>query len=328
MVRYIVKRLLLMVPTLVAISIVSFTIINLPPGDFVDRIVAQRLTAGEVVTAQEAADLRAFYGLDRSVGEQYVVWVSNIFLRGDFGRSFRWDLPVRDLVWERMALTLLLSVSSLLFIWVVAIPIGIFSAVRRYSLGDYSATFLGFVGVSIPNFLLALVLMFISFRYFGQSVGGLFSPQYINAPWSLAKILDLLGHLWIPMIVLGTAGTASLVRTLRANLLDELSRPYVTTARTKGLPESWLIVKYPLRHALNPFVSDLNGIFVDLVSGSTIVAVVLSLQTTGPLLLDALRSEDMFLAGSFIMLMSVLAVVGTLFSDILLAWLDPRIRYR
>ena len=328
MVRYIVKRLLLMVPTLVAISIVSFTIINLPPGDFVDRIVAQRLTAGEVVTAQEAADLRAFYGLDRSVGEQYVVWVSNIFVRGDFGRSFRWDLPVRDLVWERMALTLLLSVSSLLFIWVVAIPIGIFSAVRRYSLGDYSATFLGFVGVSIPNFLLALVLMFISFRYFGQSVGGLFSPQYINAPWSLAKILDLLGHLWIPMIVLGTAGTASLVRTLRANLLDELSRPYVTTARTKGLPESWLIVKYPLRHALNPFVSDLNGIFVDLVSGSTIVAVVLSLQTTGPLLLDALRSEDMFLAGSFIMLMSVLAVVGTLFSDILLAWLDPRIRYR
>ncbi|MBU6351850.1 MAG: ABC transporter permease [Chloroflexi bacterium] len=328
MVRYIVKRLLLMVPTLVAISIVSFTIINLPPGDFVDRIVAQRLTAGEAVTAQEAADLRAFYGLDRSVGEQYVVWVSNIFVRGDFGRSFRWDLPVRDLVWERMALTLLLSVSSLLFIWVVAIPIGIFSAVRRYSLGDYIATFLGFVGVSIPNFLLALVLMFISFRYFGQSVGGLFSPQYINAPWSLAKILDLLGHLWIPMIVLGTAGTASLVRTLRANLLDELSRPYVTTARTKGLPESWLIVKYPLRHALNPFVSDLNGIFVDLVSGSTIVAVVLSLQTTGPLLLDALRSEDMFLAGSFIMLMSMLAVVGTLFSDILLAWLDPRIRYR
>jgi peptide/nickel transport system permease protein len=313
---------------LVAISIVSFTIINLPPGDFVDRIVAQRLTAGEAVTAQEAADLRAFYGLDRSVGEQYVVWVSNIFVRGDFGRSFRWDLPVRDLVWERMALTLLLSVSSLLFIWVVAIPIGIFSAVRRYSLGDYIATFLGFVGVSIPNFLLALVLMFISFRYFGQSVGGLFSPQYINAPWSLAKILDLLGHLWIPMIVLGTAGTASLVRTLRANLLDELSRPYVTTARTKGLPESWLIVKYPLRHALNPFVSDLNGIFVDLVSGSTIVAVVLSLQTTGPLLLDALRSEDMFLAGSFIMLMSMLAVVGTLFSDILLAWLDPRIRYR
>ena len=328
MVRYIVKRLLLMVPTLVAISIVSFTIINLPPGDFVDRIVAQRLTAGEAVTAQEAADLRAFYGLDRSVGEQYVVWVSNIFVRGDFGRSFRWDLPVRDLVWERMALTLLLSVSSLLFIWVVAIPIGIFSAVRRYSLGDYIATFLGFVGVSIPNFLLALVLMFISFRYFGQSVGGLFSPQYINAPWSLAKILDLLGHLWIPMIVLGTAGTASLVRTLRANLLDELSRPYVTTARTKGLPESWLIVKYPLRHALNPFVSDLNGLFVDLVSGSTIVAVVLSLQTTGPLLLDALRSEDMFLAGSFIMLMSMLAVVGTLFSDILLAWLDPRIRYR
>jgi peptide/nickel transport system permease protein len=328
MLQYIIRRTLYMIPTLIAVSIVSFVIINLPPGDFVDRIVAQRRTAGETVTAQEQADLRAFYGLTKSVPEQYVDWISNILLRGDFGRSFRWNLPVSDLIWERMALTLLLSLTSMLFIWVVAIPIGIYSAVRKYSLGDYAFTFVGFIGLAVPNFLLALVLLYISFRYFGQSVGGLFSPAYVNAPWTLAKVGDLLSHLWIPMIVLGMAGTASLIRTLRANLLDELSKPYVTTARTKGLPEGWLTVKYPLRHALNPFVSSLNDIFVDLVSGSTIVAVVLSLQTTGPLLLDALRSEDMFLAGSFIMLLSVLTVVGTLLSDILLAWLDPRIRFR
>lgn len=328
MLQYIIRRTLYMIPTLIAISIVSFAIINLPPGDFVDRIVAQRRTAGEVVSPQEQVDLRAFYGLNKSVPEQYIAWISNILLRGDFGRSFRWNLPVSDLIWERMALTLLLSLSSMFFIWSVAIPIGIYSAVRKYSTSDYVFTFFGFIGLAVPNFLLALILMYVSFRYFGQSVGGLFSPNYVNAPWNLDKVLDLLGHLWIPMIVLGMSGTASLIRTLRANLLDELGRPYVTTARTKGLPESWLIVKYPLRHALNPFVSSLNGVFVDLVSGSTIVAVVLSLQTTGPLLLEALRSEDMFLAGSFIMLLSVLTVFGTLVSDILLAWLDPRIRYR
>lgn len=328
MLQYIIRRTLFMIPTLIAISIVSFAIINLPPGDFVDRIVAQRRTAGEIVSPQEQADLRIFYGLNKSVPEQYVVWISNIVLRGDFGRSFRWNLPVKELIWERMALTLLLSVSSLCFIWVVAIPIGIYSAVRKYSVGDYAFTFFGFIGLAVPSFLLALVLMYVSFRYFGQSVGGLFSPDYVNAPWSLDKVWDMLSHLWVPMIVLGMAGTASLIRTLRANLLDELGRPYVTTARTKGLPETWLIVKYPLRHALNPFVSSLNDIFVDLVSGATIVAVVLSLQTTGPLLLDALRSEDMFLAGSFIMLLSALTVVGTLISDILLAWLDPRIRFR
>lgn len=328
MLQYIIKRTLFMIPTLVAISIVSFAIINLPPGDFVDRMVAQRRTAGEAVSPQEEADLRTFYRLNKTAPQQYIDWISNILLRGDFGRSFRWDLPVSSLIWDRLALTLLLSLSSMLFIWLVAIPIGIYSAVRKYSVNDYIFSLLGFIGLATPNFLIALVLMYISFKYFGRSVGGLFSPDYINAPWSTAKVWDMLGHLWIPMIVLGTAGTAGLIRTLRANLLDELSRPYVTTARTKGLPEHWLIVKYPLRHALNPFVSSLNDIFVDLVSGSTVVAVVLSLQTTGPLLLDALRSEDMFLAGSFIMLLSVLTVIGTLFSDILLAWLDPRIRFR
>ncbi|MFZ4660552.1 MAG: ABC transporter permease [Caldilineaceae bacterium] len=328
MLQYIIRRILYMIPTLVAISIVSFAVINLPPGDFVDRQVAQRRTAGENVTLQEEKDLRQFYGLDKSVPEQYLIWIGKILTRGDFGRSFRWDLSVASLIWERLALTIILSTTSIVFVWLTAIPIGLYSAVYKYSFNDYFFTFLGFIGLATPNFLIALVLMYLSFRYLGQSVGGLFSPEYINAPWSLAKALDLLQHIWIPVIVLGSSGTASLIRTLRANLLDELSRPYVTAARTRGLPERWLIVKYPLRHALNPFVSSLNDIFVDLVSGSTIVSVVLGLQTTGPLMLEALRSEDMFLAGSFIMLLSVLTVVGTLFSDILLAWLDPRIRFR
>jgi peptide/nickel transport system permease protein len=328
MLQYIIRRILYMIPTLVAISIVSFAVINLPPGDFVDRQVAQRRTAGENVTLQEEKDLRQFYGLDKSVPEQYLIWIGKILTRGDFGRSFRWDLSVASLIWERLALTVILSTTSIVFVWLTAIPIGLYSAVYKYSFNDYFFTFLGFIGLATPNFLIALVLMYLSFRYLGQSVGGLFSPEYINAPWSLAKALDLLQHIWIPVIVLGSSGTASLIRTLRANLLDELSRPYVTAARTRGLPERWLIVKYSLRHALNPFVSSLNDIFVDLVSGSTIVSVVLGLQTTGPLMLEALRSEDMFLAGSFIMLLSVLTVVGTLFSDILLAWLDPRIRFR
>ncbi|MCB9461197.1 MAG: ABC transporter permease [Anaerolineaceae bacterium] len=328
MLQYIIKRLLFMIPTLLAISIVSFTIINLPPGDYVDRLAAERRTAGEELTPEEQASLRQFYGLDQPIIGQYIQWISDIVLKGDFGMSIRWNLPVDDLIWQRLALTFTLSLSSMLFIWVVAIPIGIYSAVNQYSPGDYVATFVGFIGLAIPNFLLALVLLYISFKYFGQSVGGLFSPEYIDAPWNLAKIGDLLSHLWIPMVVLGTAGTASLIRTLRANLLDELRRPYVTTARTKGLPEYWLLIKYPLRHALNPFVSSLNDIFVNLVSGATIVSIVLSLQTTGPLLFDALRNEDMYLAGSAIMMLSVLTVIGTLFSDVLLAWLDPRIRFR
>lgn len=327
MAQYILKRILYMIPTLFAISAVSFIIISLPPGDFVDSIVAQARYEGEYITEEEAAGMRKVYGLDKPLAEQYINWISDIILRGDFGTSFSWSLPVSTLIWERLSLTLVLSLSSLLFIWVVAIPIGVYSAVRQYSIGDYLFTFLGFIGLAIPNFLLALVLMYVSFRYFGQSVGGLFSPEYLDAPWSFEKFLDMLSHLWVPMIVLGTAGTAGLIRTMRANFLDELHRPYVTTARTKGLPEIWLLIKYPLRHALNPFVSSLNTVFVNLVSGATIVAIVLSLQTTGPLLFDALRNQDMFLAGSAIMMLSIMAVFGTLISDILLAWLDPRIRY-
>jgi len=328
MVQYIIKRIFYMIPTLVAISIMSFIIINLPPGDYVDRLAAQRQSEGENVTPEQEAVWRELYGLNRSMPEQYLQWASDIVLRGDFGDSFRYALPVWDVIQERLALTLMLSLSTLLFIWAVAIPIGVYSAVQQYSLGDYIATFLGFIGLAIPNFMLALVLLYISFKYLDQSVGGLFSPEYVEAPWSLAKLLDMLSHLWIPMIVLGTAGTAGLIRTLRANLLDELRRPYVVTARTKGLPEYWLLIKYPLRHALNPFVSSLNDVFVNLVSGATIVSIVLSLQTTGPVLLTALRTEDMFLAGGAILMLSVLTVIGTLFSDILLVWLDPRIRFR
>lgn len=328
MALYVFKRILLMIPTLFAITVVVFVVINLPPGDFVDRLVAEARGSGEVVTPQEEDGMRAVYGLNASLPEQYFRWISAIVLRGDFGTSFRWKLPVNTLIWQRLALTFILSISSLLFIWLVAIPIGIFSAVRKYSFGDYFFTFIAFVGVAIPDFLIALALMYFAFRVLGQSVGGLLSPDMVDAPWGVPKILDMLSHLWIPMLVLGISGTASLIRTLRANLLDELRRPYVTTARAKGLPEAWLILKYPVRHALNPFVSSLNDVFVNLVSGATIVSVVLSLQTTGPLLLDALRAQDTYLAASAILQLSVLAVLGTLFSDFLLAWLDPRIRFR
>lgn len=328
MALYIFKRCLFVIPTLIAISIVSFAVINLPPGDYVDRLVAEGKNRGENMSEEQIAGLRTVYGLDKPITEQYIRWISDIVLRGDFGDSFRWNLPVSTLIGERLLLTIALSLSTLLFIWIVAIPIGIISAVKQYSIWDYGFTFIGFIGLAIPNFLLALGLMYISFKHFGQSVGGLFSPEYLDAPWSLEKVLDLGSHLWIPMIVLGTAGTAALIRTLRANMLDELRRPYVVTARAKGLSELRLIIKYPLRHALNPFVSGLNDVFVNLVSGGTIVAVVLGLQTMGPLLLEAFRGEDMFLAGSAILMLSMLAVVGTLFSDLLLAWLDPRIRLR
>ena len=328
MFQYIIKRILYMVPTLFAISIVVFIVINLPPGDYVDRLIGKAKATGEIISANDAYSLRQVYGLNDPLPAQYIRWISNILLHGDFGTSYRWNLPVNALIWDRLGLTFVLSISSLLFIWALAIPIGVYSAVRQYTPGDYAFTFLAFLGVAIPDFLIALTLMYIAFKYFGQTVGGLFSPNYVEASWNAAKVLDLLSHLWIPMVVLGIGGTAGLIRTLRANLLDELHRPYVTTARAKGLPELWLLIKYPLRHALNPFVSSLDDVFVNLVSGATIVSVVLSLQTTGPLLLEALQGQDTFLAGSAILQLSVLAVLGTLFSDLLLVWLDPRIRFR
>lgn len=326
MARFLLRRLSLMMLTVFAISVISFFIIVLPPGDFVDRIVLEANQYGEVFEQHEIDDLRRIYGLDRSAVEQYIIWMRNILLSGDFGYSFGWDVPVSELIGQRLGMTTLLSIVTLLFIWIVAIPIGIYSAVRKYSLGDYVATFVGFIGLAIPNFLLALVLLYVSFRYLGQSVGGLFSPEYVNAPWSVDRMLDLLSHLWIPTIVLGTAGTAEVIRKIRANLLDELHRPYVLTARVKGVPETRLLLKYPVRHSLNPFVSDLNDLFVKIISGETIVAVVLGLQTTGPLLLQALKEEDLYLASTLIMFLSFLAVLGTLFSDLCLMALDPRIR--
>jgi peptide/nickel transport system permease protein len=317
-----------MVPVLFAISIVAFVIIQLPPGDYLTTLVSQLQAQGDTVDQAQLAQLSARYGLDDPVFVQYLKWITNILFHGDFGTSFAWNKPVSSLLAERLPLTVVLAVTTLLFTWVVAFPIGVYSAVRQYSAGDYVATTLGFLGLAIPEFLIALVLMWIGLNYFGQSVGGLFSPEWQDEPWNLGKLIDLLSHLWVPVVVLGMAGTAGLIRVLRANLLDELHKPYVIAARARGMPERRLTVKYPLRVALNPFVSTVGWVLPGLVSGEVIVAQVLSLPTTGPLLLDSLKSQDMYLAGSVILIVSVLTVIGTLISDIALAWLDPRVRLR
>ncbi len=326
MLQYILRRVIAMIPTLIAISIISFVIIKLPPGDYLTSYVASLEAQGETVDEAELAALKNRYGLDDPTYVQYFKWIGGV-LRGDFGQSFELNQPVSTLIGGRLALTFMISLVTLLFTWAVALPVGIYTAVKRYSIGDYFFTFVGFVGLAIPNFLLALVLMYIAFKYFNQSVTGLFSPEYIDAPWSWGRVLDLLNHLWVPIIIIGTAGTAGLIRIMRANLLDELHKPYVTTARAKGLSEMRLLLKYPVRIALNPFVSTIGWSLPFLISGSAIVAIVLNLPTSGPLLLRALLNQDMFLAGSFILLLAVMTVLGTLISDILLAWLDPRIRY-
>ena len=316
-----------MIPTVIMISIVAFAVIQLPPGDFLDTLVAQLSEMGEDMPQAEVEMLSERYGLNRPLHEQYLRWIWGIISRGDFGMSFTWGVPVESLIWSRLALTFMLSLATTLFIWIVAIPIGVFSALKQYSIGDYLATTIGFLGLATPNFLLALVFMYIAFQVFGQAVGGLFSSEFVDAPWSFAKFFDMLSHLWIPVIVLGTAGTAGLIRQMRANLLDELKKPYVVTARSKGLKERTVIWRYPVRIALNFFVSAQANILVSLVSGATIVSIVLSLPTTGPLLMRSLLSQDMYLAGTFILLLSVLNVISTLLSDIALAALDPRIRY-
>jgi peptide/nickel transport system permease protein len=326
MLRFIAKRLLWMVPSLIVVSFLAFVLIQLPPGDFVTTYIATLAASNEVVDQNTAADLRVRFGLDQPMIVQYFKWISGIVLRGDFGLSFEWQQPVGDLIWERMALTLVLTFSTLLATWGIALPIGVFSAVRKYSIGDYIVTFFSFLGLAIPSFLLALVLMYIAAVEFGQEVGGLFSEQYVTAPWSVGKVIDLLQHLWIPVIILAVSGTASLIRVMRANMLDELNRPYVTTARAKGLSEFHLLVKYPVRLALNPFISTISWLLPNLVSGSIIVAIVLSLPTAGPLLLQSLMSQDMYLAGAFVLLICALTLIGSLISDILLALVDPRIR--
>ena len=325
MLKYIVRRVVTMIPTLVAISVVSFIIIQLPPGDFLTTYVANLEAQGEGVDEATIAALQKRYGLGQPIHVQYGKWIWGV-LHGDFGQSFRWGAPVSSLIWGRLGLTVLVSFTTLVVTWLISFPVGIYSAVKQYSLGDYIFTTAGFLGVATPNFLIALVLMVLTYVYLGQSVGGLFSPEYVEAPWTWARVVDLLNHMWIPLVVVGTSGTASLIRIMRANLLDELEKPYVVTARAKGQSEFRLLMRYPVRAALNPFVSTVGWSLAGLVSGSTITAVVLNLPMVGPLMLQALVAQDMYLAGSFILMLSVLTVIGTLVSDILLAWLDPRIR--
>lgn len=327
MLRYVIKRLIYMVPTLFGMSIIAFMIIQLPPGDFVTSLVARMTDSGQTFDPAQLAAIRDTYGLNDSIWVQYWKWISAIIFRGDFGYSFEWNRPVADLIWERAGSTLGVSVLALLFVWAVSLPIGIYSAMRRHSVGDHVFTFIGFLGLAIPNFILALTLMYVAYRYMGQTVGGLVSPQYVEAPWSWDKFLDLLAHLWIPVVVIGTAGTASLIRILRANLTDELNKPYVVTAKAKGLPEYKVVLKYPVRIALNPFVSAIGWVLPELISGVTITAIVLNLPMLGPLLLRALTIQDMYLAGSIILLLGILTLIGMLISDLLLAVLDPRIRY-
>ncbi|MGB3555964.1 MAG: ABC transporter permease [Jannaschia sp.] len=327
MTGFILRRLLYMIPTLFLVSIVTFIIIQLPPGDYLDTLAAEMGEAGVEDTGVMEA-LRRQYGLGQPIYVQYWKWMTGILLEGDFGLSFEKNRPVTDLIWDRLGWTFAISLLTLAFIWLTALPIGIYSAVRKYSVGDYVATFFGFLGLAIPNFLLALVMMYASFRWFGQSVGGLVSPEYLDQPWTWAKFADLLAHIWMPIFVIGTSGAAALIRIMRANLLDELYRPYVVTARAKGMSEFQLLLRYPVRVALNPFVSTIGWILPTLVSGEIIVAVVMNLPTTGPLLLRALLVQDMYLAGSLILIVSVLTVIGTLISDLLLAWIDPRIRYQ
>ena len=326
--RYVTRRVLYMIPTLFAISLVAFLIIQLPPGNFLTAYIAQLSAQGQGVDGAQIRALEERYGLNDPVVVQYWRWISGIVFHGDFGQSFEHRREVSDLIWDRIGLTLALAVTTLILSWLIAFPIGVYSAVRQYSAGDYVVTFIGFVGLATPNFMLALLFAWVSFRYFGQSVGGIVSQEYTDAAWNLGKVMDVVSNLWIPVLIIGTAGTAALIRVLRANLLDVLRKPYVTTARAKGLPEWRLILKYPVRMSLSPFISTIGWILPTLVGGEVMVSIVLSLETTGPLLVNALQSQDMYLAGSFILVLGSLTVVGTLLSDLLLAWWDPRIRHQ
>jgi len=325
MLNYSVRRLVAMIPTLVAISIIVFFIIQLPPGDYLESHIATLQAQGESIDSKKIEFLRQQYGLDQPMWKQYLVWATG-FLRGDLGYSFEYDLPVREVIGDRMFLTVLISLVTIVFTWLIAFPIGIYSATHQYSWGDYGLTFVGFIGLATPNFLLALVMLYLANVYFGTSIGGLMDPEYIDQPWTLGKLKSVLEHLWIPVIVIGTAGTAAMIRRLRANLLDELEKQYVVTGRAKGLPPGKLLRKYPLRMALNFFVSDIGNLLPSIISGAEVTAVVLSLPTTGPLLIASLQSQDMYLAGSFLMFLAILTVFGVLVSDLLLAILDPRIR--
>jgi peptide/nickel transport system permease protein len=325
MVTYILQRFMLALVTIWAISVVSFVIIQLPPGDFVDTYITNLAASGSAVRAEEAQALREQYGLDRPIWVQYAKWVTRV-AAGDFGMSMEWGRPVIEVIGDRLWLTIVISVAAILITWGLALPIGIYSAVRQYSVPDYVFTLIGFVGLAVPNFLLALIIMYFGFKFFDMNIGGLFSAEYQIAPWSAAKVWDMMKHLPLPALILALAGTAQLIRIMRANLLDELRRPYVTTARARGLPEWRVILKYPVRAALNPFASTIGYLLPFVVSGSIVVSLVLSLPTVGPLLLRSLVAQDMFLAGTIVLLLGILTVIGTFLSDLILMWIDPRIR--
>jgi len=334
MITFLLRRLLTMAVTLLIISALVFLIMKLPPGDFLSNQIAELRAQGEAASAAKAEFLLKQYGLDRPVWEQYLVWIGvwpgpNGFsglLQGDWGWSFEFDKPVNEVVGDALWLTLLVNLAVVVFVHLVSIPIAIYSATRQYSIGDYFATFLGYIGLATPNFLLALILLYYMNRWFGVSIGGLYDAPYASQPWTWAKIQSLLSHLIVPTLVIGLGGTAAMIRRMRANLLDELGKQYYVTAKAKGLPRTRALLKYPFRMSLNPFISDIGNLLPHLVSGSVLVSLVLSLPTVGPILLAALKSQDQFLAGFILMFVAILTVVGMLISDLLLFWLDPRIR--
>jgi len=325
MLDYFARRIFVMILTLFVVSALVFVVIQLPEGDFITTMVAELEAQGEAADPQKIAYLKEQFYLDEPMWKQYFLWIGGV-LQGDFGRSMEHDLPVGDIIGEVFVFAVILNASVIVFIYLVAFPIGVYSATHQYSWGDHGLTFVGFIGLATPNFLLALILMFLAKKFFGISMGGLMDPVFENQPWSWDKIVSVMEHLIVPVIVIGTSGTAGMIRRLRANLLDELNKQYVVTARAKGLPNGRLLIKYPLRMALNPFIADIGNLLPQVVSGSVIIAVILDLPTTGPILLEALQSQDTFLAGSFLLFVSLLTVVGMFVSDLLLAVLDPRIR--
>jgi peptide/nickel transport system permease protein len=327
MIAFIVRRILQMVPLLIALSVLIFAIIQLPPGDFVTTRINQLRVAGVEMEGAQIQRLVSMYNLDKPLYEQYLLWIKGILLEGDLGRSMESERRVNDVIGDRLALTMVVSLLSLAFTWALAVPVGIVAATRQYSIFDYAASFIGFIGISVPGFLIALIILYSVFARTGVALTGLFSPEYVGAAWSFGKVIDLFKHVWLPMVVIGISGTAGLIRVTRGMMLDELGKQYVITARAKGLPEGQLLFKYPVRLAINPLISTIGWLLPSLISGEALVSIVLNLPTMGPLLLRAVMVQDMPLAGSFLLITSTLTVIGTLLSDILLAWLDPRIRF-
>lgn len=326
MARFVLRRLLILIPFLFLISVVSFAVIQLPPGNFVDTYVHNLELQGGSVNAGQRASIEAQYGLDKPIYVQYGIWVGHI-AHGDFGNSFLYDRPVVDILKERVPRTVGIALAAMLLTWLIAVPIGIYSALRQYSIWDHLFTFISFVGLAVPGFLLALVLMYVVYEKTGWLVTGMFSPEYRAAPWSVAKFVDMMKNLWLPLLVLAATSAAGVVRVLRASLLDEIKKQYVTTARSKGMPEWKLVMRYPVRIAINPLISTIGWMLPAMVGGEVVVSKVLNIPTTGPVLLESILSQDMYLTGALVMILSALTVVGTLASDVLLAVLDPRIRY-